>query len=854
MEQKQANTQTETLMQRIVSKIKNPQFYGFIASIAILVAISFFYFYPDVVQGNELRQYDMQQGAANGQEAKEYFEATGEKSLWTNSLFSGMPTFQISPYYESNDLFSWINDIMGFGLPAPANLLFMMMVGFLILMFAFKVRWYFAVIGAIAYGFSSYFIILIGAGHIWKFITLAYIPPTIAGIVLCYRGRYLLGGALAALFAMMQISSNHVQMSYYFLFVIVGLVIAYLIMALRKKQLKQWSIATGTLMIAAILAVTANLPSLYNTYEYSKETMRGKHSDLVTTQADNTGKKSSGLDKDYIMGYSYTPSETFTLLIPNVKGGASVKPEQGRHKPLTLYDLPETQDLINKGEIYSQEAANLQAFSQYFGAPEGTNGPVYVGALIFALFLLGCIIVRGPIKWILVALTLLSIFLAWGRYMEWFTMLFIDYIPMYNKFRTVESILVIAEFTMPLLGILALHKLFTTPQFWNKYAKSIYAAFGTALFFCLLGILSPGIFGSYLGEGEQGYISEGLDKQFPSLFSAVEALRYSMVRSDALRSFIFIAAGGAVLLLMMRRKIQAWGAVAIIFALILGDLYMVNKRYLNHDSFCTPELTKADPFPLRPADRKILTDTAMNYRVLDLQNFGSPSPSYHHKMVGGYHAAKLTRYQDMISRHIGRLSNESDINVLNMLNTKYIISDANTVEINPEALGNAWWVENIEYADNANAEMAALDTIQPAITAVADVKFKEILGSEIPQKQPGDTIFETTYAPNKLTYHAHSANGGLAVFSEVYFPWGWKATIDGNPVEIGRVNYLLRALRVPAGSHTIEMKFDPDSIHNTVNAARIAIILIYVALMGAAVLALTRKPEQENTTATDESY
>lgn len=855
MEQKQANTQTETLMHRIVSKIINPQFYGFIASIAILAAISFFYFYPDVVQGNELRQYDMQQGAANGQEAKEHFEATGEKTLWTNSLFSGMPTFQISPYYESNDLFSWINDIMGFGLPAPANLLFMMMVGFLILMLAFKVRWYIAVIGAIAYGFSSYFIILIGAGHIWKFITLAYIPPTIAGIVLCYRRRYLLGGALAALFAMMQISSNHVQMSYYFLFVIIGLVIAYLIMALRKKQLKQWTIATATLMVAGILAVTANLPSLYNTYEYSKETMRGKHSDLVTAQGDNTGKKSSGLDKDYIMGYSYTPSETFTLLIPNVKGGASVKPEQGRHKPLTLYDLPEAQDLIKKGEIYSQEAANLQAFSQYFGAPEGTNGPVYVGALIFALFLLGCIIVKGPIKWILVALTLLSIFLAWGRYMEWFTMLFIDYIPMYNKFRTVESILVIAEFTMPLLGILALHKLFTTPQFWNKYAKSIYAAFGTALFFCLLGILSPGIFGSYLGEGEQGYIAEGLDKQFPSLFSAVETLRYSMVRSDALRSFLFIAVGGVVLLLMMRRKIKAWGAVAITFALVLGDLYMVNKRYLNHDSFCTPELTKADPFPLRPADRKILTDTAMNYRVLDLQNFGSPSPSYHHKMVGGYHAAKLTRYQDMISRHIGRLSNESDINVLNMLNTKYIISDANTAEINPEALGNAWWVENIEYADNANAEMAALDTLQPAITAVADVKFKEILGSEIPQKLPGDTIFETTYAPNRLTYHAHSANGGLAVFSEVYFPWGWKATIDGNPAEIGRVNYLLRALRVPAGSHTIEMKFDPDSIRNTVNAARIAIILIYVALIGAAVLALTRKPKQEeDTAATDESY
>ena len=850
METKSTEKPAESLSQRIMSIVRRPQFYGFFAAIAVMVLISFLYFYPDAMQGNELRQYDTLQGAANGQEVKAYQEATGEKSMWTNSLFSGMPTFQISPSYESDKMFAWIDDILGLGLPAPANLLFIMMAGFFVLLLAFKVKWYLALIGAVAYGFSSYFIILIGAGHIWKFATLAYIPPTIAGIVLCYRGRYLTGGALAALFAMLQMSSNHVQMTYYFLFVIIGIVLAFMFLAWREKRMRQWWVATGALAVAAVLAVTANMPNLYNTYQYSKETMRGNHSEL--TSATSNEAKTGGLDKDYIMSYSYTPSETFTLLIPNVKGGATVKPEKGTHKALTLYDLPATEKLIKNGELGYEDATNLQMFSQYFGAPEGTNGPVYAGALIVALFFLGCIIVKGPIAWALIVLTALSILLAWGRYMEWFTMLFIDYFPMYNKFRTVESILVIAEFTMPLLGILALHKLFTSEDAWSRYRKAVYMSFGIALAFCLVGVIAPGVYGSYLGEGEQGYLTQGIDKQYPVLFSAVESLRYGMVRSDALRSMFFIVAGGVVLMLMMRKRINMSVAVVAVLVLVVGDLYTVNKRYLNHDSFCTPELTRTEAFPLRQADRSILADTAMNYRVLDLQQFSSPSPSYHHKMIGGYHAAKLTRYQDMIDRHIGRLSDESDINVLNMLNTKYIISDANTVELNPEALGNAWWVGEIVYAKDADAEMAALDTLTPSLTAVADEKFKDILGVDVPKPIAGDTIYETSYAPNRLTYHAKSAGGGLAVFSEVYFPWGWKATIDGEPAEIGRVNYILRAMRIPAGSHEVVMTFDPDSVKVTVTAARIAITLIFVALIAACVAAVLRKPE--NRRAENESF
>lgn len=401
-------------MEKIKQIFTSRRFWGVIASIVVMALVSLLYFYPDDVQGNVLRQHDMQQGAANGHEVQLYEQQTGETSRWTNALFGGMPTFQISPSYPSNSLFSWINKAMGLGLPYPADMLFMMMAGFFILLIALRMRWYVALIGAIGYGLSSYFIIIIGAGHLWKFITLAYIPPTIAGIVLCYRGRYLLGASLAALFAMLQISSNHVQMTYYFMFVIVGMVIAYAITAWREKQMRRWSKATGILAVAAALAVTANLPSLYNTYEYSKETIRGGHSELTKPGNDAID---GGLDRAYITQYSYGGAETFTLLIPNVKGGASIKPEQGRNILMSLDRLPDAQTM----QLSDQDRYILSQLPQYFGEPELTNGPVYVGALIVALFLLGCVIVRGPMKWTMIVLTLLSIGLALGRNLMWLT-------------------------------------------------------------------------------------------------------------------------------------------------------------------------------------------------------------------------------------------------------------------------------------------------------------------------------------------------------------------------------------------------------------------------------------------------
>ena len=846
-------------MENIKKLLRSRSFIGTIVSLLAIAAISLAFFYPDALEGNVLRQHDMQQGAAIGHEAEAFREATGETTRWTNSLFSGMPTFQIAPSYPSSSLISWVNTLMGLGLPSPANLVAMMMIGFLILLLTMKMRWYVALIGAIAYGFSSYFIIIIGAGHIWKFVTLAYVPPTIAGVLLCYRGRYLAGGAMTAFFAMMQIASNHVQMTYYFMFVIAGLSLAILVWSVRKHMLRRWLAATATLAVAGLLAAAANLPSLYNTYEYSKETMRGGHSEL--TQPDNgSNSTAGGLDRDYITQYSYGTSETFTLLIPDLKGGASMKPEKGSNKMLTLADTDKARDLAAKGEIDRQELQYLGYMSQYFGEPEGTNGPVYVGALIVALFLLGCIIVKGPVKWALLALTVISILLALGRNCMWLTDLMIDHMPMYSKFRTVESILVIAEFTMPLLAIMALQKLLTTPDAWQRFRKPMIWSFGPVMLLCLAGIIMPGIYGSPIGGSDRqidAMIAQSLSAggagqstlqyfslENPRIYAAIETIRHAMVSGDALRSFLVVAAGAIVLVMLMRGRLKAAVAMGAIGAIVLLDLFTVDKRYVDSESFVAKRLAMAPQFPLSDADRAILADTAMNYRVMDMQRFWQADPSYHHKAIGGYHAAKLTRYQDLIDRHLqpllGGNPTEADFRVLDMLNARYVITAQGEAVMNDHALGNAWIADSLIYVEGADAEMAALSEIDPAVTAVADSRFRPILGDMATPKAPGDTIFETSYAPNRLTYHARSAKGGLAVFSEVYFPWGWKATVDGAPAEIGRVDYLLRAMRLPAGSHTIEMWFDPDSLRTTTTTAYISIILIYLALAAAIAAGLRR--------------
>lgn len=837
--------------------------------VAAMLVISVLYFSTSL--GEVLQQSDMRQGIANGQEAKEFFEATGEKSCWTNSLFSGMPTFQIAPSYSSSSLMSWAQGAYGLWLPSPANLLFMMMAGFYILMLAFGMRWYLALLGAVGYGFSSYFFIIIGAGHIWKFCVLAYIPPTIAGIVLCYRGRLLSGGALTAFFAMLQIASNHVQMTYYFLFVVAAMAVAYLADSLRRKTLRQWVKASGVLAVAALLAVAANLTSLYNTYEYSKETIRGRSTELVPkipAGEESHNVNANGINRDAVTSWSYGVDETLTLIIPNVKGGATVKPNDvdgsGGLVAASVADLPGVEDAVGKVVLSDKPEENeylksellpmVGQFRQYFGDQPMTNGPVYVGVLVFALFVLGLFVVKGPMKWALFAVTILSLLLSWGHNFYPLTYWMIDHFPMYDKFRAPASILVIAEFTMPLLAVLAVGKMLSTEDFFGKHRRAVYVSFGIPMFFCLLGAVAPSAFGSGLSASETEMLNDvaaqtsGVEQAFyVTAFNIVKDARLSMVAADSLRSLLFLAAGIALLLLFFKGKMNAKAFSLLLLAVVAADLFAVGKRYLNADMF-VPKPTGSGEIVFEPtaADRQILQDTT-DYRVMDVLHFGSATPSYFHKSIGGYHAAKLTRYNDLIARQIDPAKNdmisvlqktgevklpERGMGVLNMLNTKYLIFGDSYVAVNPGALGNAWFAGRISYVKGADAEMDALGRIDPASEAVADGTFRSVLG-DAKSVVSGDTIYETLYRPNELHYKSVSRDGGIAVFSEIYFPWGWTATVDGKETSIGRVNYVLRALQVPAGAHDIVFRFDPQSIHSTETAAYTSIIIIYLALAAA---------------------
>lgn len=798
-------------------------------SVAFLAIVSLLFFFPDDVQGNVLQQADIQQGLANGQEVKAYAEQTGESSRWTNSLFSGMPNFQISPSYASSSLLDWVAKLYTLWLPSPANLLFAMMLGFFIMCLCFRFKWYNALFGALAWGFSTYFIILIGAGHIWKFVTLAYIPPTIGGLALCYRGRYLGGAALTALFGALQLQSNHPQMTYYFLFVVLAMVIAWLINAVRQKEMKRWGIATACVVGAGLVAVGANATSLYNSYEYSKETIRGRATEL---SAPDAGGATKGLDKDYITGWSYGVDETLTLLIPNVKGGATIKPVGGENRILSL-------DQTDRGQQYgAEEQYVLQQFPQYFGDQPMTNGPVYVGAFVLLLAVLYLFVGKGPMRWALFAVTVLAIFLSWGHNFMWFSDLFIDHFPLYNKFRTVSSILVIVEFTIPLLAILCLREIISTPDFFKRYSLQFYCIFGIGAVICLIGWVAPGFFGNTFSANEMDFLrQQGAlgNPQFAGALGAIQETRRSLVSADSLRSFIFILLAFGLLMLYFKKSgIKPAWLVCGLGVLLVLDLVSVNKRYVNSDNFVEPY--EEAPFQPTAADVRILKDTAQNYRVLDIPGMTAARSSYFHKTIGGYHAAKLTRYNDLLEHQIAK----NNMAVLNMLNAKYVIMQGDTVVQNPDAMGNAWFVDHIRYVSDANTEMKALDSLDPRQMAVADRQFEKVLKTSAPAAA-GDTIFETTYAPNRLTYHSRLSRPRIAVFSEIYFPWGWQATVDGKPVEIGRVNYVLRALNLPAGNHTVTFEFKPQSVERAESISVASIILIYIVCLGALACVVGRR-------------
>ena len=803
--------------------------------VIIFAVISFAYFFPADLDGRILYRHDSSAGRGAGQETAEYHERTGKVSRWSNATFSGMPTYQTAPSYQSVSVLNQAVKAYHLWLPENVWYVFAYLLGFYILLRAFDFRQSLAALGSIVWAFSSYFFIIIAAGHIWKVMALAYLPPMIAGIVLAYRGKYLWGFIVTAIFAAFEVDANHVQMTYYYLFIILFMIIAYLVDAIRKKRMAQFVKATAVCAAGALIGILMNISNLYHTWQYAQESMRGK-SELVKKDAAN--QTSSGLDRDYITQWSYGVDETWTLLVPNAKGGASV--------PLAANTEAMKKADPNFMQIYQQ-------LGQYWGDQPGTSGPVYVGAFVLMLFILGLFIVKGPIKWALLAATILSILLSWGHNFMPFTNFFLDYIPMYSKFRTVASILVIAEFTIPLLAMMALKKIVDEPELLTKKAKFVYISFGLTGGIALLFALMPTLFFSDFISSQELEAFKSIPAEYLSpLESNLRSIRESIFTADCWRSFWIIVIGTLLLFLYKFKKLKAEYMVGAIAILCLIDMWQVNKRYLNDEMFVEKSV-REQAQPMTQTDRQILQDKSLDYRVLNLASntFNENETSYYHKSIGGYHAAKLRRYQELIDAYISpemqkmmpaitkaggdmtKVDGDSLFPVLNMLNAKYFIVplQANqTVAIeNPYVYGNAWFVDKVTYVKNANEELDALGKLNLRHEAVADARFQSQLGES--KNQDSTSIVKlTAYEPNQLTYDVRSATGGIVVFSEIFYP-EWTATVDGKPVEIGRVDYVLRALNVDKGHHKVVLTFDPKSVKQTETVAYLSYgVLLLVVL------------------------
>lgn len=819
-----------------------------ILAVVLFAVISFAYFFPADIEGRILYRHDSSAGRGAGQEASEYQQRTGERTRWTNALFSGMPNYQLAPSYNSTSTLQKVENAYHLWLPENVWYVFAYLLGFYILLRAFDFRQYLAALGAVIWAFSSYFFIIIAAGHLWKVMALAYLPPMIGGVVLAYRGKYLWGLIVTALFAALEILANHVQMTYYYLIVILLMVLAFVIDGLRQKQYMHLLKATGVCLVAAVIAVCLNLSNLYHTWEYGEESMRGK-SELVKANSEN--QTSSGLDRDYITQWSYGIDETWTLLVPNTKGGASVP-------------LAENKEAMKKAD--PNYMGIYQQLGQYWGNQPMTAGPVYVGAFVLMLFVLGLFIVKGPLKWALLVATILSILLSWGRNFMPFTDFFIDNVPMYAKFRTVASILVVAEFTIPLLGMLALKQLLDEPEKMKPRMKFVGISFlltgGVALLFSLMPKL---FFSDFVSQSEMQAMSQIPADQLMPLLNNLTEVRMSMFTSDALRSFYIILVGTGLLLSVMMGKLKKEYGIGIILVLCLVDMWTVNKRYLN-DAMFVPKSVREAPMQKSEAIDHILQDKSLDYRVLNLSTstFNENETSFYLKSIGGYHPAKLRRYQELIDAHIqpemqhlyGALSKaagdmtqvngDSIFPVLNMLNTKYFIlplQGGRSVPLeNPYTYGNAWFVDKIHYVDNANQELDMTGKLPLRHEAVADKKFQQQLGEAVVQ-DTSSLVRITAYEPNKLTYDVTSGKGGVIVFSEIYYP-GWTATVDGVEQELGRVDYVLRALRVKPGHHEVVLSFFPKTIDRTETVAYVAYAVLLLIIIYLIVMCVKRRKQE----------
>ncbi len=777
-----------------------------ITALIIFVVLSTIYFSP-ALQGKQVDQHDTKVWVGMSKEIKDYKAESGETTLWTNSMFGGMPTYLINSSNPSNLTKYFHSFLTLWDTLRPINFAILYFLGFYIALLLFKVNPWLSIVGALAFGFSSYFFIIIQAGHVTKVIAIGYMAPIVAGIYSAYNGKKLLGAIVMSIFLSTQLLINHLQITYYTMLLILPLVIIIFINNIKQKQTSEFLKSSLILLVGLLLVIGANFASLYTTYEYGKESLRGP-SELNIDKNNQT----SGLDKDYATSWSYGKLETFNLFIPNFTGGASVA---------ELSKKSASYNKLLEVHVPKQQANDaIKQMPTYWGPQPFTSGPVYIGALVIFLFVMGIFLVKGTLRTWLLTATALSIMLAWGKNFIFFSDLFFDYFPGYNKFRTVSMILVIAEFTIPLLGILALKNIIENKVTKEQTIKALKYSVGILTGLIVIFLINPGIL-SFTSE---------TDAQLPEyLKESIITDRASIFKSDAFRSLIFILIGATTIWLFIKNKIKATHLYIIIGLAIVIDLWAVNKRYLNDNNFVNKKNIEV-PFTASKADEFILQDKTLDYRVLNLavSTFNDASTSYFHKSIGGYHGAKMRRYQELIDFYITKemqnIINTLQNNptqqsveqalqknvVLNMLNTKYIIYNLEAPPIsNNFAYGNAWFVENTEIANDANEEIKKMNNFNPTTTAIVDKRFSKELFKFT--KDTTAKINLTSYKPNHLTYTTTNKSNQLAIFSEIYYDKGWNAYIDGKPTTHFRANYILRAMKIPSGKHTIEFKFEPKS-------------------------------------------
>jgi hypothetical protein len=764
-----------------------------IVSLSLFVVVALMYFNP-VLNGKKISQSDITQHIGMAKEVNDFRKATSEEPYWAESAFSGMPTYPIGTYFP-NDYITSLDRFIRF-LPRPADYLFLYFLSFYILLLAFKVDWKIAIVGSLAFGFSTYLIIIFGAGHNSKAHAIAYMPLVLAGIVFIFKKRYLLGFIVTSIATALEIKANHPQMTYYLLFAILILGVVELIDAVKKNKTKQFVTQSSIIIVAMLLAVGVNSSRLLATKEYADVSTRGKTA--LTINPDGTKKEvTTGLSKEYITQFSYGKAETFNLFVPRYMGGGTVE---------SLDEKSNTYQYVSSIAGSKQADGFTKQVYTYWGDQLIVEAPAYIGAVMLFLFFLGVFILKGKYKYWLVASSVFAILMSWGKNFQFLTNFFIDYVPLYNKFRAVSSFQVIAELCIPLLGFLAVREFFFSKiekkQKQIALKKALYSSVGLIV----VGLLYALAFSTFEGIRDASY------SEYEGLLDAVKADRLSMLYSDSFRSIVLIGVGFVVLWLFLKQQLKYTTSIIAFAVLILFDLVQVNLRYVNGDDF--KEARAIDkPFKASTADLQILKDKS-HYRVANFSTdpFQDGRTSYFHKSIGGYHAAKMGRYQDLIEFQLSK----QNMQVYNMLNTKYFIIPGDNGEViaqqNPDANGNAWFVKNINYVQTADQEIRALDSTQTKNIAIVNENniYKKINFSLAVDSLA--YIKLTEYSLNSLTYETSSKFDEFSVFSEIYYKNGWKSYIDGELQPYTNVNYVLRGMEIPKGKHIIKFKFEPSVI------------------------------------------